>query len=61
MQTLTLTFQQVAEKAGFAPGPDGKLNLAATQQTANALAAAAASLAPWQPGDDDNFVIYRHD
>lgn len=51
--TITLQFGDIAAKAGFAAGPDGKLNLPATQATADALAAASvALLPPWQPGDD---------
>ncbi len=49
---LMLTFNDIAVQAGFAPGPDGKLNLPATQATADALAAASVALLPaWQPGD----------
>lgn len=49
---LTLTFPAIAAQAGFVPGPDGKLNLPATQQTADALAAASVALLPeWTPGD----------
>lgn len=49
----TLTFNAIAERAGFLPGPDGKLNLPAEQATADALAAASVSLlGEWQPGDD---------
>ncbi len=48
----TLCFQDIAFQAGFAPGPDGKLNLPATQATAAALAAASVALLPeWTPGD----------
>lgn len=50
---MVLTFNEIAAKAGFIPGPDGKLNLPAEQATADALAAAAIALLPdWQPGDD---------
>jgi hypothetical protein len=49
---LTLTFNQIAAQAGFAPGSDGKLSLPATQETADALAAASVALLPaWTPGD----------
>jgi len=52
MTDLTLDFAAIADRAGFQPGPDGRLNLPATQQTADALARAALDLAPWAPGDD---------
>lgn len=49
---ILLKFSDVAEKAGFKRGDDGKFNLPATQQTANLLGAAALALLPdWQPGD----------
>jgi len=52
MTPLTLTFTAIAAQAGFVPGPDGKLNLPATQETADALASAATALLPeWTPGD----------
>jgi hypothetical protein len=47
--SLTVDFRNVAERAGFLPGPDGKLNLPTTQQTADALAAAAVAIVR-QPG-----------
>ena len=51
--SIILNFTDIAAKAGFAPGPDGKLNLPATQDTAIALGAAAVALLPvWNPGDD---------
>lgn len=54
----TLNFIDIAGKAGFTPGPDGKLNLPATQQAADALASAAAQLVgAWQPGDPPTDVI----
>ena len=50
---LTLMFTDIALKAGFAPGPDGKLNLPANQETADALARASVSLLPeWVPGSE---------
>lgn len=51
MTALTLNFTDIAAHAGFTPGPDGRLNLPATQDTADALARAALDLAPWAPGD----------
>ncbi len=48
---ILMKFGDVADRAGFKPGPDGKLNLPANQATADALAAAAVNLLPeWQPG-----------
>lgn len=48
----TLTFTEIAAAAGFYPEADGKLNLPATQKTADALAKAAAGLlGEWLPGD----------
>jgi hypothetical protein len=53
MKTITLTLAEIAAHAGFVPGPDGKLNLPATQETADALAAASVGLLPpWAPGSD---------
>ena len=54
---MTLDFADIAAAAGFAPGPDGRLNLPATQETADALALAALSLAPWAPGDAPMDVV----
>lgn len=51
MTMTTIDFSDVAAQAGFAPGADGRLNLPATQATADALARAALDLAPWSPGD----------
>ena len=51
METITLDFTAIAARAGFTPGPDGRLNLPATQETADALARAALDSAPWSPGD----------
>ena len=49
----TITFNEIALSAGFTPGPDGKLNLPATQDTANLLAQAATDMVgEWKPGDD---------
>lgn len=49
---MIMTFNEIAVRAGFTPAPDGKLNLPATQATADALAAASVSLLPeWHPGD----------
>ena len=49
---ILMKFGDIADRAGYKPGPDGKLNLPATQATADALAAAAVALLPeWQPGD----------
>lgn len=49
---MILNFNQIATEAGFVPGADGKLNLPATQTTADALAVAALTLVgPWNPGD----------
>jgi hypothetical protein len=53
MRDLTLTFTEIAATAGHVPGADGKLNLPATQETADALAASASTLlGPWSPGDE---------
>jgi hypothetical protein len=52
MQTLTLTFEQIATRAGFRAGADGKLNIPASQASADELARAASSfLQEWKPGD----------
>lgn len=49
----TLTFNEIAAAAGFTPETDGKLNLPATQATADALAKAAADIVgDWIPGDE---------
>ena len=56
--TLTLTFADIAAHAGFVPGPDGKLNLPATQEVADALAAASVALLPtWVPGQPPTDAI----
>ena len=54
MRNLTLAFGAIAERAGFLPGPDGKLNLPATQETAESLAEAATAMigGEWHPGDE---------
>lgn len=57
MQSLVLDFATISGAAGFEPGPDGRLNLPATQETADALARAALDLAPWQPGQDSFEVV----
>ena len=52
METITLEFNAIAAHAGFEPGADGRLNLPATQETADALARGAlALLPPFVPGD----------
>lgn len=49
---VTMTFEDVGRKAGFAPGLDGKLNLPVGQEVADLLGAAAAELlGDWSPGD----------
>ena len=51
MQTITLDFAAIAAQAGFLPGSDGRLNLPATQLSADVLCHAALSLLPqWEPG-----------
>lgn len=51
-RTVTIQFAEIARLAGFAPGPYGRLNLPATQETADALARAASEiLLQWMPGD----------
>ena len=51
--TITLDFAAIAEAAGFHPGADGRLNLPATQATADALAQAVqiGFLPEWVPGE----------
>lgn len=58
MQKITLKFEDIARKAGFEPAADGKLNLPATQDTADRLASVANSClygdatgGEWAPGD----------
>lgn len=54
----TLTFAAIAAAAGFAPEADGKLNIPATQATADALAKAASDIVgEWMPGDERTSVI----
>lgn len=51
MQNVTLHFEQIACRAGFRVGADGRLNLPPTQLAADALCHAALSLLPeWTPG-----------
>jgi len=58
IEETVLTFSAIAQAAGFEPGLDGKLNLPATQETADALAAAAYRLhGDWKPGDPRVRVI----
>ncbi|NCA72715.1 MAG: hypothetical protein EOM91_22190 [Sphingobacteriia bacterium] len=58
MQAITLDFAQIAYRAGFKPGNDGRLNLPATQLAADALCHAALSLLPdWAPGSPAIDVI----
>lgn len=48
-----LNFSDITQVAGFSPAPDGKLNLPATQDTADSLAYAASTIVGhWEPGDD---------
>ena len=49
--TMLMHFKDIAIAAHFVPSPDGKFDLPATSETAEALAAAAVSLLPpWTPG-----------
>ena len=57
MTDKTLDFAVIAAAAGFTAGDDSRLNLPATQQTADALARAALDLAPWAPGDEAQDVV----
>jgi hypothetical protein len=59
MSEITIQFSEIAGLAGFHPEADGKLNLPATQQTADALSAAAITRlgGEWQPGDDRISVV----
>lgn len=58
MKTVTLQFADIATRAGYLLGPDGKLNLPVAQFTAVALASAAVDLlGPWSPGDEPVEVI----
>lgn len=53
MKTATLNFSEIAADAGFKPGPDGRLNLPPTQETADALSVSAqALLGSWEPGSE---------
>lgn len=50
--TISLDFNIIAARAGFAPDATGRLNLPATQETADALGVAALDIiGPWTPGD----------
>lgn len=59
MANKTIHFNDIAARAGFTPEASGKLNLPATQDTADKLAAAAVSLVggEWKPGDDRVSVV----
>jgi hypothetical protein len=58
METITLDFGAIANRAGFRAGEDGRLNLAAEQATADRLCQAAMSLLPeWAPGSPSIAVI----
>ena len=55
---MLLTFDAIAGKAGFTPEPSGKLNLPATQESADALANASTALLPeWEPGQEPLDVV----
>ena len=53
MKSITILFGSIAERAGYVPGADGKLNLPATQETADRLAEAATATVggDWSPGE----------
>lgn len=52
MKTMTLDFTAIAQHAGFEPTADGRLNLPASQSTADDLANAALEMAgEWKIGD----------
>ena len=57
--TMTIEFAEVAAAAGFFPGADGRLNLPATQVTADALCKALeiGILPEWVPGTPPLDVI----
>lgn len=58
MKTVTVTFEYLAGLAGFSAGPDGKLNLPATQETADKLAFVANTIGgEWKPGDEPFEVV----
>jgi hypothetical protein len=53
MNAITLECNTIAAAAGFVPGADGRLNLPATQETADALARCAVECLPvFVPGDE---------
>ncbi len=55
---VTLDFAEVAAKAGFVPGPDGRLNLPLGQDTCHRLARAARGIiGTWRPEDPAVEVI----
>lgn len=59
MKTKLMEFCDVARAAGYEPGPGGKFNLPAAQQTADRLADAAESLLgpQWLPGTEATAVV----
>jgi len=53
---MVINFTNICARAGFAPGADGKVNLPATNETAEALGKAALEIVlggkpTWEPGD----------
>ena len=49
---VTIDFAEVAARAGFTAGPDGRLNLPPEQRTCDKLAKAARGIiGSWAPGD----------
>lgn len=53
MRQVTMKFDQIASEAGFRAGPDGKLNIPATQESADKLASVCNDLVGgWEPGDE---------
>jgi hypothetical protein len=58
METIIMQFEEIAAAAGFTPEASGRLNLPATQETADALGRAALDLLPgWVPGNPPVDVV----
>lgn len=49
----TVNFDEIAALLGFRPGPDGRLNIPATQEVADKIEAVTMeAIGHWNPGDD---------
>ena len=55
--SIIIEFENLANVCGYHAGDNGRLNLPATQHTADQLAKMACSFSPWTPGDDPLDIV----